>query len=41
MSTDGGNGGARGAKGDVLLKMRGLKIEGQADDKWLGIVHDT
>ena len=39
MSTDGGNGGARGAKGDVLLEMRDLEIEGQADDKWLGIVH--
>ena len=39
MSNDGGNRGARGAKGDVLLEMRGLKIEGQADDQWLGIVH--
>jgi peptide/nickel transport system ATP-binding protein len=39
MSTDGENGGARGSKGDVLLEMRGLKIEGQADDQWLGIVH--
>ena len=43
MSNDDGNGGARGArgaKGDVLLEMRGLKIEGQADDQWHEIVHD-
>ena len=39
MSTDDGNSDARGAKGDVLLEMRGLKIEGHADDQWLGIVH--
>ena len=40
MSTDSGNGGARGGvKGDVLLEMRGLKLEGQVDDQWLGIVH--
>ena len=30
----------RGAKGDILLTMRGLKIEGQADDQWHVIVHD-
>jgi peptide/nickel transport system ATP-binding protein len=28
-----------GASGDVLLEMRGLKIEGQADDQWHEIVH--
>ena len=28
-----------GAKGAVLLEMRGLKIEGQADDQWHEIVH--
>ncbi len=39
MSTDGENGEARGAKGDILLEMRGLKLEGQADDQWHGIVH--
>ena len=26
-------------KGDVLLEMRGLKIDGMADDTWHGIVH--
>ncbi len=30
---------ASGQKGDVLLEMRGLKIEGQADDVWHEIVH--
>ena len=30
----------RGAKGEILLTMRGLKIEGQADDQWHVIVHD-
>ena len=35
MSTETGN----GAEGDVLLEMRGLKIEGQADDQWHEIVH--
>ncbi len=39
MSNDSGNGGASGAKGDVLLEMRDLKIEGHADDQWLGIIH--
>ena len=29
----------RRAKGDVLLEMRGLRIEGQADDEWHEIVH--
>ena len=29
----------RGAKGDVLLEMRDLRIEGQAGDVWHGIVH--
>jgi len=28
-----------GTKGDVLLEMRDLRIEGQADDVWHGIVH--
>jgi len=28
-----------GRKGDVLLEMRGLKIDGMADDQWHGIVH--
>ncbi len=27
------------AKGDVILEMRGLRIEGQADEQWHGIVH--
>jgi peptide/nickel transport system ATP-binding protein len=35
MSTDGGNGG----KGEILLEMRGLTIEGQAEDEWHEIVH--
>ena len=30
---------ASGQKGDVLLEMRGLRIEGQADDVWHEIVH--
>ena len=29
----------KGAIGDVLLEMRGLTIEGQADDQWRVIVH--
>jgi peptide/nickel transport system ATP-binding protein len=37
MSTETENG--RGEKGDVLLEMRGLRIEGQADDVWHEIVH--
>ncbi|MCH8037754.1 MAG: ATP-binding cassette domain-containing protein [Proteobacteria bacterium] len=28
-----------GAKGEILLEMRGLRIEGQADDQWHEIVH--
>ncbi len=28
-----------GSKGDVLLEMRGLRIEGQSEDKWQEIVH--
>ena len=28
------------AKGDVILEMRGLCIEGQADEQWLEIVHN-
>ncbi len=35
MSTETGN----AADGDILLEMRGLKIEGQADDQWHEIVH--
>jgi peptide/nickel transport system ATP-binding protein len=35
MSTENG----RGQKGEVLLEMRGLRIEGQADDVWHEIVH--
>ncbi len=35
MSSDSDN----GAKGDILLEMRGLKIEGQADETWHEIVH--
>lgn len=29
----------RGQKGDILLEMKGLKIEGRADEEWLEIVH--
>ncbi len=36
MSTDGGTGAADG----ILLEMRGLRIEGQADEQWHEIVHD-
>ena len=28
----------RGKKGDVLLEIRGLRIEGQSDEKWTEIV---
>jgi peptide/nickel transport system ATP-binding protein len=35
MSTDQG----KGSRGDLLLEMGGLKIEGQADDRWQEIVH--
>ena len=28
-----------GTKGELLLEMRDLRIEGQADDVWHGIVH--
>src|ERR1700740_3550062 len=28
----------RGAKGDVLLEIRGLRIEGQSDERWTEIV---
>ncbi len=35
MSSKTGN----GAKGEVLLEMRGLRIEGQADEQWQEIVH--
>ena len=36
MSTDNGSG---PEKGDILLEMRGLRIEGQSDEKWHEIVH--
>ena len=39
MSTENGSGGSTGEKGDVLLEMRGLRIEGMADDVWHEIVH--
>jgi peptide/nickel transport system ATP-binding protein len=43
MSTETGaatsTGKGSGEKGDVLLEMRGLKIEGMADDVWHEIVH--
>ncbi len=35
MSTENGN----GKKGDLLLEMRGLRIEGQSEDQWQEIVH--
>ena len=35
MSTENG----KGATGEVLLEMRGLRIEGQADEQWQEIVH--
>jgi peptide/nickel transport system ATP-binding protein len=35
MSTEGG----KGVDGDILLEMRDLRIEGQADDQWHEIVH--
>eukprot|EP00752_Nemacystus_decipiens_P000358 g358.t1 len=34
-----GGGGTNGAQGDVLLRMKGLRIEGRADEQWLEIVH--
>jgi peptide/nickel transport system ATP-binding protein len=37
MSTENGS----GQKGEVLLEMRGLCIEGQADDVWHEIVHEV
>ena len=33
------SGGGNGAFGDVLLEMRGLRIEGQSDEQWHEIVH--
>ena len=29
----------RGQKGDILLEMKGLRIEGRADEEWIEIVH--
>ncbi|WP_420723906.1 ABC transporter ATP-binding protein [Hwanghaeella sp. LZ110] len=29
----------RGSKGDILLEIKGLKIEGRADEDWIEIVH--
>ena len=40
MSTDRGNGAQTGGqRGDILLKMRGLRIEGQSEERWHEIVH--
>ena len=39
MSTDTSTETNAEAKGDPLLEMRGLRIEGQADDQWNEIVH--
>ena len=36
MTIDNGN---EKTKGDILLEMRGLRIEGQSDEKWMEIVH--
>ncbi len=36
MSIDSSN---TAQKGDVLLKMRGLRIEGQSEERWMEIVH--
>ena len=33
------NEGKKGEVGEILLEMRGLKIEGQSDDQWQEIVH--
>ena len=42
-TSDSGNGASSppdaGGKGDILLEMRGLRIEGQADEQWHEIVH--
>jgi peptide/nickel transport system ATP-binding protein len=37
-SDRGGAGAARGIQGDVLLEIRGLRVEGQTDDVWQEIV---
>ncbi|MCR9220621.1 MAG: ABC transporter ATP-binding protein [Alphaproteobacteria bacterium] len=34
-----GAGESHGAQGDILLRMKGLRIEGRADEQWLEIVH--
>ncbi len=40
MTTDSsGNGPGNGKDNDILLTMRGLRIEGQADEEWQEIVH--
>ncbi|MEX0922480.1 MAG: ABC transporter ATP-binding protein [Rhodovibrionaceae bacterium] len=39
MSKKTGKSEARGQKGDVLLEIRGLKIEGMSGDEWNEIVH--
>ena len=33
-SDRGGAGAGRGVQGDVLLEIRGLRVEGQTDDVW-------
>ena len=38
MSTS-NNGGGDSQFGDLLVEMRGLRIEGQADEQWHEIVH--
>ena len=37
-SDRGGAGAGRGVQGDVLLEIRGLRVEGQTDDVWQEIV---
>ena len=39
MTTEKTTGSNGPKKGDLLLEMRGLKIEGMAEDQWHGIVH--
>ncbi len=39
MSKKPGSGEQRGQKGDILLEMRGLRIEGMSGDEWTEIVH--
>jgi len=39
MSTPGDNGSGETARGDVLLEMKGLRLEGRVDEAWTEIVH--